>query len=978
MYTIWKRDEEGAAKLIKTPGINLNTINASKATALHMAILRGMSSIVQPLIEAGADVNLGFPLIVALDREDYKSFDLLLQAGAKVNVRDHLDNTPLNVALKKQSLKAAERLLNLGADPNATDSEGNTELHRLLLELDLEDETEYPIREVIDLLGKKININAQNNAGQTALHLAIDLYSKTGSIDLLNAIIALIPLTNMALRDLEGDTPLTAAINYRDDEVNENVIPLFLSAEINANLKDSEGNSPLYWAARSRQKNVVELLIEYHVDLDAEDNSEKTVIEFLYDEIDELQNQEELEQADSEKIVKYQEIIQKLLDAGARDTRGVTPLMFAALDPDEKRGYEKTKEWISKKADVNAKDYGGSTAAMLAALKGKTEILKLLIQAGADLSICNDFGTTALFLAVRDKQIEAVNLIVPFLGPVTKALFDTDFSKINETEKFVKVLHHGLPPSDFSKALILSCLFRGTQMCHFILRELTPEERQVGIELVKKTYPGFDINWILESSTLKYNLLHFNVIQDPIPTPAKDVDLDSLLRMFDKINTKFPKKPGYLDPERLKDDGSPKTLKQIRKSLVLLVKRVKNKNEAFLATPKKGTPELIEFYTKLENALAFIIEKISDASGDPDVRTSVLFDLAIAGSHCGARYKSETADWYTSLSKGVETLTLPQEIEKILQKTRIGVVEKMTKQMIYDEGHRIGIVNRPHIYNQIVRTIGNRVGIPGVTETYQDTAFWMKNLTDFVLLGKFFALYSPKEVIDRIDAAINGGTDRHGNRILASREIHPLMVDSCFKGRMPADWKLNESLLFTRIEVAGEEKEFDYQTYNQMVNKEFEGEKKRLAGLSEEEIVKEASPRIKEHLLSQYRIKLGDNVDPQNWEQVRVSIEAQMKELKGGYRGLLEKPGKLEEIKEYIEQHFKGRQNYMHYAVEGLLSKFGIIAPFQWQEWEAVKQVIENMRIQEYVNTVIRDEKGVVHREQIRDLLVELGVFVKA
>ena len=65
---------------------------------------------------------------------------------------------------------------------------------------------------------------------------------------------------------------------------------------------------------------------------------------------------------------------------------------------------------------------------------------------------------------------------------------------------------------------------------------------------------------------------------------------------------------------------------------------------------------------------------------------------------------TETSAWYKFLTRGVEILTLPQEIEKILQNLRIGIAEKMAKKLTYQDGRPIPIGNRPHVYNQIIKS----------------------------------------------------------------------------------------------------------------------------------------------------------------------------------------------------------------------------------------------------------------------------------
>jgi hypothetical protein len=183
---------------------------------------------------------------------------------------------------------------------------------------------------------------------------------------------------------------------------------------------------------------------------------------------------------------------------------------------------------------------------------------------------------------------------------------------------------------------------------------------------------------------------------------------------------------------------------------------------------------------------------------------------------------------------------------------------------------------------------------------------------------------------------------------------------------------LKEPLPFT-IETLGEvERSLDYQTYMEHVEQALEAEKKDLGGLSDDEILKDANSKIKDYLDKQFRIKLDEETDPQNWEQVQKTIQIR---ASGPYKKLLENPDKLSEIKSYI-QKLKGRENYINYILRSVLAnKFGISnAPFNPQDWEAVRQVIENMRFQEYVDTEIR-EKGILPRKRIIAMLFDMQVL---
>ena len=74
---------------------------------------------------------------------------------------------------------------------------------------------------------------------------------------------------------------------------------------------------------------------------------------------------------------------------------------------------ETVKKHIAAKKNLNEKDpMGGSSPLITAALFGRTEIAKLLIDAGADLSIQNNDGSTALHVAAFFCHPEIVKMLL--------------------------------------------------------------------------------------------------------------------------------------------------------------------------------------------------------------------------------------------------------------------------------------------------------------------------------------------------------------------------------------------------------------------------------------------------------------------------------------------------------------------------------------------------------------------------------------
>lgn len=113
-------------------------------------------------------------------------------------------------------------------------------------------------------------------------------------------------------------------------------------------------------------------------------------------------------------------LVKKLVDNDADVNKtGWTPLHYAATG-----GHVPIIEYLlDQSAYIDAESPNGTTPLMMAAMYGSPEAVKSLIQAGADLTLKNQLGMTALDFAIRGQR------------PNARELIETGLSRLAERQK---------------------------------------------------------------------------------------------------------------------------------------------------------------------------------------------------------------------------------------------------------------------------------------------------------------------------------------------------------------------------------------------------------------------------------------------------------------------------------------------------------------------------------------------------------------
>ncbi|KAM3835367.1 poly [ADP-ribose] polymerase tankyrase-2 isoform 4-T4 [Vipera latastei] len=228
-------DVDTVKKLCTTHSVNCRDIEGRQSTPLHFAAGYNRVSVVEYLLQHGADVHAKdkgglVPLHNACSYGHYEVAELLVKHGAVVNVADLWKFTPLHEAAAKGKYEICKLLLQHGADPTKKNRDGNTPL-------DLVKDGDTDIQDLL--------------RGDAALLDA----AKKGC---LARVKKLCSPDNVNCRDTQGrhSTPLHLAAGYNNLEVAEYLLQH--GADVNA--QDKGGLIPLHNAASYGADDVSALL----------------------------------------------------------------------------------------------------------------------------------------------------------------------------------------------------------------------------------------------------------------------------------------------------------------------------------------------------------------------------------------------------------------------------------------------------------------------------------------------------------------------------------------------------------------------------------------------------------------------------------------------------------------------------------------------------------------------------------------------
>jgi ankyrin repeat protein len=500
-----KNRPEAAAELIKA-GVDVNAQTRVGSTALLKAVTDRKSDFVRLLLDAGADVNRKGNVTCG----EFGEPEVTEEGGFRTthipNPPVAHDSTALIVAARRGYADIAAQLIAAGADLEAVDREGCTALVHALKSNDepmiklLSDAgakapkyaegppeaafitaaSEGDCQRLQAILDEGLDVNLKLATEDEPEATALSQAAKHGHVEAVKLLLKAGATPDGecgAVSEGQRRTPLMHAAQGGHAEVAR----ILIAAGAVASAKDRSGRSVLHYAAEGGRAEVVRVLAKAggKVDVKTKDGFSPLMEAAGNGHVEAVQILLELG-ADPNLASKvgctplfaaatggHASVVRTLLDAGT-NPKGVTP-DFSPLEAASSEGHKEVVDMLLKARGGRNKEGArkGATkpdAAALAnaALMGKADVVRTLLNAGADPNAVAEEHFTALMGAVRAGSIEIVDMLlqagaeVNALNEDRETALDLAYDNIKAAKdqaRFLSMIGGGTLDEDTQKAI---------------------------------------------------------------------------------------------------------------------------------------------------------------------------------------------------------------------------------------------------------------------------------------------------------------------------------------------------------------------------------------------------------------------------------------------------------------------------------------------------------------------------------------------
>eukprot|EP00698_Gefionella_okellyi_P019392 TRINITY_DN5940_c0_g1_i1.p1 TRINITY_DN5940_c0_g1~~TRINITY_DN5940_c0_g1_i1.p1 ORF type:complete len:1275 (-),score=349.80 TRINITY_DN5940_c0_g1_i1:26-3850(-) len=468
------------ARVLIAAGADVNRPD-NFSTPLYHAVrnCEGKTPLVEMLLDAGAVIDVpnkhGYTPLQWASFEDMRKVALLLMKhGADIHHQDELGRTPLTVAQPLlRSIMISERPALSPATDNEQQSKKSSaaavapHAHKMIAEIQklvslnrfagagfdmLRAVGRGDVRVVTLLLEKhQVNVDFKDSAfhhGGTAAHFAVS----KNNVEMLKVLCD--HGADVNLGDNGGDACLHIAAHAQDADLTEILRLLVLKGAL-VNLRDDKGWTPLKIAVKKGHLRKVELLLRAGADPNIADEEQHTALHNAvsftgdnYEEITKLliKSGASINAPTSVGVTPLiaalklcPQRVQLLLNSGANPNIPTlvmaSPLFMAVQLPGDDTAL--TQLLVAHGANANFRNQGNFVALHACVLANKMQRAAVLLNAGADVNVMSNDGTTPLTMAKGPLRVHMIKH-ARASGQLLKLDYDTSGFNAMETRDIMR------------------------------------------------------------------------------------------------------------------------------------------------------------------------------------------------------------------------------------------------------------------------------------------------------------------------------------------------------------------------------------------------------------------------------------------------------------------------------------------------------------------------------------------------------------